>query len=406
MVRFRVSPELGKYVFHCHILEHEDGGMMMAILALPNPSQRRVALGTSSGERATVLVRDGNGRPQGRIRPGPRDKKGGLATATGILSNDDTEDVVVARRAFPHSPAYVSVYNGMNLRRIHRFEPFPDFHRGGVSVAAGDINGDGRAEIIAGRLGPGASLVRVFRPDGTRVRQIKGTIPGRLPHGVTVTSADLNGDNFDDLAIGAARGRAPRVVALDGSTLGDTSRPPKTLFSFRADDGNKSGVNLASGYYDPRTRPGLLANLITTPQKGPHAGRVRVWTPQFVEQHGASESTSTMPQLMASFRPFGGHTHGGLRLAVTRLGPQGVDALATWRNPRKPKYVSISNDGVISYVPTPVTNGTGVLRQRVPRGAAVPVSLRGGPLWVCHYTRHGLVLTRTPAKGFPARSSG
>jgi hypothetical protein len=40
VIRFRVSPELGKYVFHCHILEHEDGGMMTAVLAIPNHPQR------------------------------------------------------------------------------------------------------------------------------------------------------------------------------------------------------------------------------------------------------------------------------------------------------------------------------------------------------------------------------
>src|SRR5207302_6792078 len=41
LIRFRVSPQLGKYVFHCHILPHEDAGMMMAVLAIPSPFDRR-----------------------------------------------------------------------------------------------------------------------------------------------------------------------------------------------------------------------------------------------------------------------------------------------------------------------------------------------------------------------------
>jgi hypothetical protein len=44
-------------------------------------------------------------------------------------------------------------------------------------------------------------------------------------------------------------------------------------------------VNLAAGYYDPRTRPGLLANLITTPQTGRLAGTVQVWVPPFEAPH-------------------------------------------------------------------------------------------------------------------------
>ena len=30
---FDLEEKKGKYVYHCHILEHEDGGMMAAIMA-------------------------------------------------------------------------------------------------------------------------------------------------------------------------------------------------------------------------------------------------------------------------------------------------------------------------------------------------------------------------------------
>jgi FtsP/CotA-like multicopper oxidase with cupredoxin domain len=379
VIRFRVSPELGKYVFHCHILPHEDAGMMKPVLALPNETQRRIALGTSAGKRNAVLVQDGNGRALERIRPGarareaarraprgPRNARGGVVTATGDVNGDLTEDVIAGTpaRAGPH--ASVSVYDGDTLERIDRFRPFPGSPRAGLSLATGDLDRDGKAEIVVGRVKRGASVVRVFRPDGALFRKIKGTLPGRLRHGVTVTSADFNGDNYDDVAIGAGRGSAPRVVGLDGFALGDTSRPPVTLFSFLAAGGGKSGVNLASGYYDPRTSPGLLANLITTPQRGRRAGKVQVWTPLLPEEHASSagaghthsvaprSTTSGSPRLMKSFRPLRRRVRGGLRLAVTFLGKQGVNALVAWRNPRKPRYVSIDDEGVVSDIPTPI----------------------------------------------------
>jgi hypothetical protein len=169
-----------------------------------------------------------------------------------------------------------------------------------------------------------------------------------------VTSADLNGDDYDDVAIGAGRGRAPRVLGLDGFMLGERSRrPPARLFSFRAARGRKAGVNLASGYYDPRTRPGPVANLITTPQSGPRAGRVRVWTPMLPEEHGSSARMGHL-RSTATLQPLRRRVRGGLRLAVTRLGKQGVNALAAWRNPRKPRYVSINDEGVVSNIPTPI----------------------------------------------------
>ncbi|HEX2171820.1 MAG TPA: multicopper oxidase domain-containing protein, partial [Dehalococcoidia bacterium] len=116
VVRFRVSPELGKYVFHCHILPHEDGGMMKAVLAVPNANQRRIALGTLPGERSAVRVQDGNGRTLGRIQPAPRNARGGVVTATGDVNGDLIEDIVVGSRARPGSPASVSVYDGKARR--------------------------------------------------------------------------------------------------------------------------------------------------------------------------------------------------------------------------------------------------------------------------------------------------
>jgi hypothetical protein len=253
---------------------------MMAVLALSNESQRRIALGSLPGRPNTVLVKDGDGAAVGRIHPGSRNARGGVVTATGDVNGDLDEEVIAATPARPASPASVSVYDRARLKLLDRVRPFPETPRAGLSVAAGDIDRDGRAEIIVGRPGPGGSLVRIFRRNGAGFRTISGTLPGSLPNGVTVTSSGFNGDNYDDVAVGAGRGRAPRVVALDGFALGDPSRPPPaTLFSFRAGGGSTAGVNLASGYYDSRTRPGLLANLITTPQAGRLAGRVQIWAP-------------------------------------------------------------------------------------------------------------------------------
>jgi FtsP/CotA-like multicopper oxidase with cupredoxin domain len=404
VIRFRVSPILGKYVFHCHILTHEDSGMMMAVLAIPNRAERRIALGSLPGQRSAVLVKNGNARATRRQinLHQPRNARGEVVTATGELNGDLTQDIAVGTPARPGSPAAVSVYDGKSLRRIARFVPFPESPRAGLSLAVGSVEGDGRGDIVVGRVGRGPSLVRIFRGNGTRLRTVKGAIPGILPNGVSVASADFNGDNYDDVAIGAGRGRGPLVVGLDGFTLSQRSLRPARLFAFRTDGGPTSGVNLAAGYYDPRTRPGQAANLITTTQTGRSVGQVQVWTPDPTgHQHeagaaafnsawtgprstdsafllyclhvlgasGGSQYASLAsrwgvplarasagfprPRHMATLYPLGRHVRTGLRLAVTFLGKQGVNALAAWTDPHKPAYISIDNHGVVSSVRTP-----------------------------------------------------
>jgi FtsP/CotA-like multicopper oxidase with cupredoxin domain len=379
VVRFRVSPELGKYVFHCHILAHEDAGMMLAVLAVPNASQRRVALGAGAGQGGGVSVQDGSGNPIGRINPLPRGWKGGVATATGNLNGDMVQDIV-AGPATRGTMGYVTVYDGTTLQPIRRFLPFPETPRSGVSLAIGDIDGSGKGDIIVARVGPGPSLVRIFRPDGTLWRTLSGVLPGRFPNGATVASADFNGDNYDDIAIGAGKGRDPQVVAIDGFSLGDpTGSKVMTLFSFRAPGARRAGVNLAAGYYDPQTRPSFLANLITTPQSGKGAGTVSVWAmdptvdPSVGEMQSqgampmamvasqgtmpsqAASPSSTAPQLMATLHPLGPRSNRPLRLAVSRLGKQGLDALAAWSSMQQPVYQSINEAGVVSTVRTPVS---------------------------------------------------
>lgn len=44
------GPDIGDFVFHCHILEHEDGGMMNIIRVVPNPSAKSAAL-SKAGDR-------------------------------------------------------------------------------------------------------------------------------------------------------------------------------------------------------------------------------------------------------------------------------------------------------------------------------------------------------------------
>ena len=389
IIRWRVSPELGKYVFHCHILPHEDGGMMMGVLAVPNASQRRFALGSTPGQQTLVVVKDGNGKTAGRVYPFGKSSTRGVATATGQLTDDLTEDVVGAPSTFGPAP-FVSVYDGQSLERIAHFRPFGT-ERVGVSLAVANIDDQGIGEIIAGRVGPGPSLVRIFKPDGTLVRELKGTIPGGLPKGVSVAAADFDGDNYDDVAVGAGRDHAPDVVGLSGLSLSAASSQVQTIFSFTAGRG-ESGVSLAAGYYDPTTRPGMLANLVTTPLGGRAAGWAQVWIPYPLDH---MTGTAGPPRQIASFRPLGRHTSRGLNLQVNRLGPNALGALATWLDPNDPVFVSIDDAGVISRIQTPVTAaavesaGRAKAAPQTARKAGYDLSLDTRNHVAIRLTRHG-----------------
>src|SRR5439155_41844 len=95
----------------------------------------------------------------------------------------------------------------------------PNFS-GGVHVAAGDVNGDGRADIvIAPAGGMSGPQVKVF--DGTNGNLLQSffAYAPNFHGGVFVAAGDLNGDGKDDIITGAGAGGAPQVKVFDAVTL-------------------------------------------------------------------------------------------------------------------------------------------------------------------------------------------
>jgi uncharacterized delta-60 repeat protein len=96
----------------------------------------------------------------------------------------------------------------------------PNF-RGGARTGAGDVNGDGFADLGVSAGFQGGPRIALF--DGTTL----ATTPTKLlndffafedtlRNGAYLSIGDLNGDGFGDLAFGAGPGGAPRLLVISG----------------------------------------------------------------------------------------------------------------------------------------------------------------------------------------------
>lgn len=116
---------------------------------------------------------------------------------------------------------------------------------GGLTLAMGDVNRDGFVDIITGPGAGGGPNIKVFSgADYTTVLYNFFAFESTFTGGVTVASADINNDGYDDMLVGAGQGGGPRVTVfsgLDGAILLD-------FFAFESTF--TGGVNLAAGLID------------------------------------------------------------------------------------------------------------------------------------------------------------
>lgn len=138
------------------------------------------------------------------------------SVAFGDWNGDGIADVIVG--ASPGRTPQVKVFDGTNGTELHSFLAYNSAFNGGVFVAAGDMNNDGRADIITGAGVGGSPHVRAFNAaDGSYLYNAfpLGTAG---TGGARVAAGDVNNDGVADIIVAGGAGSTPRVRVVDGST--------------------------------------------------------------------------------------------------------------------------------------------------------------------------------------------
>lgn len=191
------------------------GGVTVASGDVNNDGHDDIITGVGPGGGAHVKVFSGTDRAELHnffaYDPGWR---GGLFVASGDVNGDGHDDIITGPGAGggPH----VKIFSGVDGSDIGNFFAYDAGWRGGVHVAAGDVNGDGKADVIVGPGPGGGPHVKIFRNGD----------PGVVLHsffvydpwftgGVWVSSVDKNADGKDELIVGAGPGGGPNVRVLN-----------------------------------------------------------------------------------------------------------------------------------------------------------------------------------------------
>jgi hypothetical protein len=133
--------------------------------------------------------------------------------ATGDVNGDGRAEIITGAGA--GGRPVVRVFDGLTGEILNSFLAYDASFRGGVHVAAGDINGDGMAEIVTAPGAGSGPVVKVFSPIGSTLMQSFPAYPANFLGGVYLDCADFNHDGFDEIITGPGAGGPPLVKVFD-----------------------------------------------------------------------------------------------------------------------------------------------------------------------------------------------
>ena len=193
-----------------------------------------------TGQKAIIRIFNAeNNRLIRKFRVYPKSFKSGINIAVGDVTGNGKDNIIVAPKTGWYPIVKIYTKKGKLLKK---FPAYSKKHLGGLDVATGDLDNNGQDEIITG---PGAgtpTIIKIFdKHGGQKFTQGFLAFSRYFVNGVSVASGDIDQDGRDEIIVGAGPGGSPHVRIFE--KYGQPK--PNDFFAFKKTF--KGGVNVAVG---------------------------------------------------------------------------------------------------------------------------------------------------------------
>lgn len=254
LLEFKDYP--GLFMDHCHLLFHEDGGMMVAVQTVLNTNSSWLTADSKKGQDKVQISLASNideaieFKPYGKdnapaginvssgdINADPRTFKSGRNGNTTNVT-DNVADVATLQKSLGSASDdfLINIYDGADLQNdwskggsgspemLSTIRPFKNSSftpQATTDLAIGDIDGDGYSDVVASLGGKGTKgIVEVFSGKNNKLLARLTPFSGSSEStAINLAVGDVNGDGFADIVTGQGQGGSGRVEVFSGISL-------------------------------------------------------------------------------------------------------------------------------------------------------------------------------------------
>jgi FtsP/CotA-like multicopper oxidase with cupredoxin domain len=248
-MRMLFQDYLGTYVFHCHILPHEDAGMMQVITIVENTdSSWIVAAEGFKSDQNRVVLHQAQDYQEIQLETAALTGQTWERAQSGDLNNDFVQDIALSAGGDKAGKVYL--YDGSALQHGNSVEiaSFTPYSKSTLApwTFIEDFSGDGQRDLVTAGfdskqdlndlqlddlelkawlpLNDGAKWDEQFNFDpfdsiGFGEDDGLSPVENLTSDQISVAMADANLDNFQDVVISYAVDGGVRIIVIDGAAL-------------------------------------------------------------------------------------------------------------------------------------------------------------------------------------------
>jgi hypothetical protein len=301
-----------------HVLDATSGNDLFGFFPYGDHSEvgARVAAGDLNGDGTADVIavplgstrisafRLSGGAPFRTIEAFGSEVGGPISIAAGNLTGDARAEIVAA--APTYAGAEVKIFNAATGTAETALYPYGGDSVSSVAVALGDVNGDGKRDIVLSADTPDGTEVKAVDVDGVQLADFY-VLDASIVPGASVAAGDLDGDGKAEIVLGGGPTTAPWPPVANG--------PDQRVAVYEADGTEAHRLDAYPGLFQGGVRVGLAdvlgdsrPEMITAPGPGTPP-EVEVWSQHWV--NGQDRGTR-----LGHFLAFDSAFHGGVSLAT------------------------------------------------------------------------------------------